>query len=154
MNETLQFRLCTAELILPLRARILRDGKSAETARFAEDHSEGTVHYCVHSGSLVIACLSLIPRESQTDNVFQLRGMAVEASWQTRGIGTRLLGFAEQDIHSRYGGAIIWCNVRKVAIPFYAKAGYRIVSEPFDIPGIGLHVVMQKQLVPEAIQPF
>lgn len=148
MDNAIQFRLCSAEHILSLRARILRDGRHVDTARFAEDNFNETRHYCVDAGPVAIACLSLIRRESTGAWVFQLRGMAVETSWQKRGMGQRLLRYAEQDIRRLHNKTVIWCNVRNMAIPFYTKAGYSIISEPFEIAGIGPHVVMQKNVSP------
>ncbi len=46
------------------------------------------------------------------------------------------------------GGTELWCNARMAAVGFYRRAGFEVVSEEFDVPGIGAHVVMTRP-VPE-----
>jgi hypothetical protein len=36
----------------------------------------------------------------------------------------------------------LWCNARQAAVPFYAKNGWHVQGQPFDIPKIGPHFVM------------
>ena len=52
---------------------------------------------------------------------------------------------AEAFVHEQ-GGRVAWFNARRAAEGFYAHMGYRTVSEEFDVPGIGPHVVMEKRL--------
>ncbi len=40
---------------------------------------------------------------------------------------------------------LVWCNARVVAVPFYAKQGWEIVSEVFDIPTVGPHRAMLRR---------
>ncbi|MGI8983191.1 MAG: GNAT family N-acetyltransferase, partial [Acidimicrobiales bacterium] len=40
------------------------------------------------------------------------------------------------------GGAELWCNARMSAVGFYLRAGFEVVSDEFDVAGIGAHVVM------------
>ena len=70
----------------------------------------------------------------------QLRGMAVLDLAQGRGIGSRMLCEVHH-LASIYGWHL-WCNARQNAVPFYAKNGWRIQGEPFDIPKIGTHFAM------------
>ncbi|MDQ4090113.1 MAG: GNAT family N-acetyltransferase, partial [Actinomycetota bacterium] len=44
------------------------------------------------------------------------------------------------------GGSELWCNARMAAVGFYRRAGFEVVSEEFDVPGIGAHVVMTKPM--------
>ncbi|MBG31354.1 MAG: hypothetical protein CMI31_15360 [Opitutae bacterium] len=39
----------------------------------------------------------------------------------------------------------IWCNARLAAIPLYKRLGFEEVGQPFDIPGIGPHLVMRSK---------
>jgi predicted GNAT family N-acyltransferase len=39
-------------------------------------------------------------------------------------------------------GALLWCNARKGAVPFYARQGWKILGEEFDIPTAGPHFKM------------
>ncbi len=68
--------------------------------------------------------------------------MATEPSLQRRGVGRALLTACIDHVTSQ-GGGELWANARLPAVDFYARAGFEVVSEQFDIPGIGPHVVMR-----------
>lgn len=74
----------------------------------------------------------------------QLRQMAVASSMQGKGVGSRLLLFAESVAKERHFGYIC-LHARKVAIGFYKKHDYIIVSDEFTEVGIA-HFEMLKQL--------
>jgi GNAT superfamily N-acetyltransferase len=73
---------------------------------------------------------------------WRVRAMATAPQARGRGAGTlvleALLGHA-----STHGARRIWCNARHPARSFYERAGLRVVSEVFEIPGIGPHFVME-----------
>ena len=64
----------------------------------------------------------------------QLRGMAVDGAHQGRGVGGALLSAVADALSGP-----LWCNARLRAVPFYARHGWHITSERFDIAGIGPH---------------
>ena len=41
---------------------------------------------------------------------------------------------------------VIWCNARIKAVPFYKREGFKIIGDEFDIPNIGPHYLMAKNL--------
>ena len=49
---------------------------------------------------------------------FQLRGMATSEKFQKKGLGKRLMKYAEQILKSE-GVDVIWCNARTTATVFY-----------------------------------
>jgi ribosomal protein S18 acetylase RimI-like enzyme len=62
-----------------------------------------------------------------------------------RGIGTALLHTCLD--HAReHGGGRVWCNARTPAIGLYARAGFAVEGEEFELPGIGPHVLMSREL--------
>jgi ribosomal protein S18 acetylase RimI-like enzyme len=76
---------------------------------------------------------------------WRIRGMATEARARGRGAGTAVLA-ALLD-HARAEGArTVWCTVRTNARSLYERAGFRTVSQEFELPDIGPHVVMQLAL--------
>lgn len=77
-----------------------------------------------------------------TPGSWRIRGMATAPHARGRGVGSKLLaGLVE---HARTAGASrVWCNARTPARSLYERAGFRAVSEEFDIPGIGPHFVME-----------
>ncbi|HVM13278.1 MAG TPA: GNAT family N-acetyltransferase, partial [Egibacteraceae bacterium] len=76
---------------------------------------------------------------------WRLRGMATDADVRGTGFGAALLGGCVEHVVAE-GGAELWCNARLSAVGFYRRAGFEVLSEEFDVPGIGLHVVMARAL--------
>ncbi len=72
---------------------------------------------------------------------WRLRGMATDADVRGAGFGADLLGAGVAHVATT-GGRELWCNARVAAVGFYRRAGFEVVSEEFEVPGIGLHVVM------------
>jgi GNAT superfamily N-acetyltransferase len=133
--------------ILELRHAVLRPGRPLETARFDGDLDADTIHLAaVRQGSgEVVGCATLLPRPWNDRAAWQLRGMATRADLVRRGIGAAMLRAAERIARDR-GAALLWCNARLGAVPFYASGGWRVVSEEFDVEGIGPHHVMVREL--------
>ncbi len=134
-------RVAVAE-ILPLRHRILRAGLPFETACFDGDHDATARHYAACSGDEPACCLSLLRSDWEGRPAWQLRGMATAQDLQGRGLGRRLLEMAVAEARHDDPGRVFWCNARTSAIGFYEKLGWRVMSEPFDVPTAGPHVKM------------
>lgn len=73
-----------------------------------------------------------------------MKQVAVEPSWQQKGIGKMLVEAAE-DYARESGYDIIFCHARETAVPFYLKRGYEISGAPFTEVTIP-HVYMEKRL--------
>jgi predicted GNAT family N-acyltransferase len=142
MPPEITCRRVAVETILPLRHRILRPGRPAETARFDGDLDAGTRHSAAFLGEEPVACLTLMPSEWEGRPAWQLRGMATDSRQQGRGLGRQLFESAAIDAGRAEPGRVFWCNARLSAVGFYEKLGWRVVSEPFDVPGVGPHVKM------------
>jgi len=136
------FRRAALAEILPLRHRVLRPGLPLADAAFDGDDEPDTRHAGGFAPDGVVACLSLMRRPLDGRPAWQLRGMAVRPDLLRRGLGRALLAHAERALHEEVGPALLWCNARVAAAPFYERLGWSIVSAPFDIPGVGSHVRM------------
>src|SRR5882672_1589828 len=44
------------------------------------------------------------------------------------------------------GAQLLWCNVRTAAIPFYKRAGFRVIGALWHDPDTGLHTAMHRLL--------
>ncbi len=134
-----------AEETLPLRLAVLRPGLPRESAIFAEDSR--AVHFGAFSESVLVGIASLhqenLPNEARIG--WRLRGMASAENTQRQGIGSAVLRACENYVVAR-GGTVLWCNARKDAAAFYARNGFTIVGEEFEIPTAGPHFVMWKAL--------
>jgi GNAT superfamily N-acetyltransferase len=76
---------------------------------------------------------------------WRVRGMAALPQERGRGAGTAILHALLDHARSNGAGAA-WCNVRTPARGLYERAGFEVVSEQFDMPDIGPHVVMRMAL--------
>ena len=89
-------------------------------------------------GCCILTCL--------TEDIVQLRQMAVDTAQQQNGIGTLLLSFAEATAVQK-GYTTLMMHARDPVLPFYQKCGYSISGEPFVEVGISHHKML-KQLSP------
>ena len=96
----------------------------------------------------MIGCASVY-KESHPDfklrQSWRIRGMAVLDDYRNQNLGKKLLQSCIN--HSiQHKADVIWCNARIKAVPFYKREGFKIIGDEFDIPGIGPHYLMFKNL--------
>lgn len=142
--ESVSAVLVAAEVIRPLRWRVLRPDQPFAEAVYPGDDAPDTFHVAVRSGGDVLACASFY-REPAPDGRegWRLRGMA--SATPGRGYGSTALTFGLAEVQRR-GGRLVWCNARLPAVPFYQRHGFTVTSAEFEIPPIGRHVVMERVL--------
>jgi GNAT superfamily N-acetyltransferase len=76
---------------------------------------------------------------------WRVRGMATEPEARGRGAGTAVR--AALIAHARANGAtLVWCNARVRAVTLYERAGFRAVSDEFEVDRIGPHYRMELPL--------
>ncbi|MFZ2957972.1 MAG: GNAT family N-acetyltransferase [Candidatus Ozemobacteraceae bacterium] len=112
-------------------------GSQGETGSQIAAASLGDARSNIAAGSQIVGGKSLKPGEPEP--AWQLRGMAVSASYQGGGIGRSLLHYAETELAAASPVRLWWCNARVSALPFYQKLGWTIASGEFSVDGIGLH---------------
>lgn len=96
-------------------------------------------------GDVLIAVGLIGPEPESGVGSWRVRGMATEPASRGRGCGTAVLE-ALLD-HARANGArTVWCTVRTPARPLYERAGFRALSDEFEIPDIGPHFAMELAL--------
>lgn len=130
--------------VRPLRLEILRPGQPPPAALYPGDDDQTTVHAAAFEGGCVVGIASLYaePRAGGPEPAWRLRGMATADKFRGKGVGRALLQFCVEEVAAR-GGGELWCNARTGAAGFYQRHGFEVVSEPFEIDGIGSHVVMR-----------
>lgn len=135
------------EETLPLRSRVLRPGKALEECIFPTDTIEGAFHLGGFVADQLVVIATFFP-DCHSDfgaGGFKLRGMATDPDFSGRGYGAELIKFAVKTLRSA-NGSYIWCNARSSAVVFYQKLGFELISGEFEIPGVGPHFNMIKQL--------
>ena len=140
-----QCRRVAAAAIYDLRMRVIIAGTDRDTVVFEGDDAPDTIHYGWYAPNLV-CCASLMMSSWDGESAYQLRGMATEPPLQGKGYGACLLHGIESDIAANEPVRILWCNAREHAAGFYEKGGWIRAGEPFDIPGVGPHQKLFKQL--------
>jgi GNAT superfamily N-acetyltransferase len=132
---------------IAVRWPILRPGFPRETAVFDGDDAATTLHFGAFDGGTLVgvASIYLVPFPPHPDAApaFQLRGMATLPEVRGRHFGEALLAACVAAARER-GAALLWCNARTSAAKFYAKNGWQIVGEEFDIPTVGPHFRMRR----------
>lgn len=147
-NNNIEIKKITSKTSYIVRHPVLRPGKPIESCRFEGDDLDSTTHYGLFDNENLCAVASIFTSKSALvphSNQFQLRGMAVLEHQQGKGFGADLL----QHIFKEYvqnEQIAIWFNARIIAVPFYEKQGCKVISEGFEIEGIGTHFVMLFQL--------
>ena len=126
---------------LNLRYEVLREGLPRGSEHYPGiDEDRRTRFLCAYEGGILIGCSTL-----QVDNRdgcdYRIRGMAVAPEFRNMGIGTGIVRELQRYAADRGSG--IWCNARIKAVPMYERCGFEIVSEVFEIEGIGLHYYME-----------
>jgi predicted GNAT family N-acyltransferase len=133
--------------ILQLRHDILRPGRPLITALFDADTWETTRHFGAYSTlghQRLVGCVSFHKVPFYSEPAFQLRGMAVQAKVQGKGVGQALLARTIDSLAESFSVHLFWCNARESAVGFYTKQGWVVVSEQWEIPDVGLHCRMTK----------
>jgi GNAT superfamily N-acetyltransferase len=141
-------REISAEATFIVRHPVLRAGKPVESCHFEGDELATTKHFGLFVENQVAGVVSIFKNPSafsDTDEQYQLRGMAILESHQKKGYGEALLQYVENYLKS-HKAQTIWFNARLAAIGFYKKLGYSITGKPFEIGDIGIHYTMFKEL--------
>ncbi len=100
---------------------------------------------CFHpKQSVLLGCCMLTPID---ENIVQLRQMAVVEKYQHRGIGKKLVRFAEGEARQS-GFATIIAHARKPAVPFYERSGFIKEGEEFTEVTLP-HFLVKKTLGPQ-----
>lgn len=132
-----------------LRRRVLRDGRPDSNVDFAQDRVDGAFHLAAYSADdpgRVIGVASFFPEDSvyrPSAVAWRLRGMAVDAGWQGRGVGAALLDHAVERLRAE-GVQVLWAHGRDSAQRFYERHGWVVLGDGFTTDDTQLphHIVL------------
>jgi GNAT superfamily N-acetyltransferase len=123
-----------------LRQAVLRPHQSLEEMHASEPERAYAVG--AFDGDRLVAVGLIGPDPDANAGSWRVRGMATDAPSQGRGFGTAVLAALLE--HARAEQARrVWCTVRTPARSLYERAGFRVLSDEFEIPQIGPHFVME-----------
>lgn len=134
----------------PIRQQVLTPDHDLQKSKFENDEDEDI---SFHLGAFIESQLVSVASFYYDRNTnfadlhqYQLRGMATLPEFQGQGLSSELLNMAFPVIKQNFC-TLLWCNARVTAIGFYEKVGFKTFStEPFEIEGIGMHVLMFKNI--------
>lgn len=144
-----QLKNTTADVIIPLRAKVLRPGLPLEKSGYPQDSLDTTFHICALVNQNVASCGTFVSAVTgffpNAKNPYQLRGMATDPKYQGQKLGQKIIQEGEKILKEKKS-ELLWMNARVSAIPFYEKCGYQQIGEVFDIPDVGPHIIMFRHL--------
>jgi GNAT superfamily N-acetyltransferase len=131
-----------------LRMSVLRSNEPVDGPMYPLEEDPATAHFAALAGDRVLAVGSVMPDGHPHDpspGDWRVRGMATLPEWRGQGLGARVLAALEAQAR-REGGRRLWCNARVGARSFYERAGMAAEGGEYEIPGIGMHLLMSKPL--------
>lgn len=136
------------EAVIGVRHQMLREGQPRHSCYYPEDRYKNTVHFAAKLNNEVIGCTSVY-KESHPDfslrQSWRIRGMAVLNVFQRQSVGSDLLKACINHAIS-HKADVIWCNARSNVVKFYKCAGFKVIGDEFEIPNIGPHFLLAKNL--------
>lgn len=138
-----------ADAVRGVRGIVLRPGRPPEENVYPGDDEPDTAHFGVFADEAMFGAASIFrqpPLGSKNAYAWRIRGMAVLPERRGLGYGQLLLR-ACLDHAARYGARLVWCNARAPAVSLYARAGFVIEGEEFELPGLGRHYLMKKRII-------
>jgi predicted GNAT family N-acyltransferase len=148
--QALPCQIVDAADVRPLRHLVLRTGRPFSTCTWDGDDSPETRHFAIRDDDAVVAIGSLYHCSHNEwapgSASWQLRGMASHPEHRGTGLGAQILQVIVTFCRDDLGGELVWCNARKVAEAFYHRYGFETMTPVFEIPNVGPHVVMRKNL--------
>lgn len=145
----MEVRIISSEETRPLRFKVLWQHKANEESCVIDiDNSSGAIHVGAFEGENLISVASLFPMTNDAldyKRQYRLRAMASDPEFRGKGAGREVVLFAIDLLRSQ-GYDILWCDARKIALGFYEKLGFAILSGWYDVPEIGPHKLMAYEL--------
>jgi GNAT superfamily N-acetyltransferase len=125
----------------PLRHAVLRPHEAIEA--LSAEEPTGAFAAGVDAGGELVSVGFVAP--DGRSGGWRIRGMATAPAARGKGAGSAVLEALLA--HAAASGAKrVWCNARTPARSLYERAGFRAVSDEFELPDIGPHFVMERML--------
>ena len=146
-NPEYSIKEISARQTWPVRHPVLRKGRPLEEVYMQADEAPTTFHLGVYYKKELVGVASFM-EDTHPDfegKQARLRGMAVLPDYRKKGLAGLLLKKGENLLRQK-DKDLLWFNARIVALSFYKKMGYQTIGSEFDIPLVGPHYVMKKNL--------
>jgi GNAT superfamily N-acetyltransferase len=131
-----------------LRKAVLRPHEPGDGPMYPLEDDHATAHYAALADGRVLSVGSVMADahpHDPADGDWRVRGMATLPELRGQGLGAGVLAALEAHAHG-HGARRAWCNARIGARSFYERAGWVVEGVEYEIPGIGMHLLMSKPL--------
>lgn len=130
----------TYQEAVKMREEVLRKPLGLKWSEHDFDAEDTSFHLGAFLGNKLIGTLILRPRGK---NKVQMRQVAIAPEYQSQGIGSILVRFAE-DFAVMNGFSTMTAHARESALQFYLKLDYQVVGEKFTEVGIPHYEIIKK----------
>ncbi|AFZ42268.1 GCN5-related N-acetyltransferase [Halothece sp. PCC 7418] len=118
---------------------VMEQGISAEIE--TDEWENHSTHYLAGDGEKALATARSRLINNQTAKIERV---AVLKEARSQGVGTELMRYILQEIHSYSNIQTIKLGSQNSAIPFYEKLGFQVIGEEYLDAGIPHHLMMQR----------
>lgn len=129
-----------------IHAWVVDDGKIVSVGRSHLIPSDCDGSQADHSGPDAVTCPAFDGLNDSTRPAIQIRQMGTINAYRRNGHARCIIDALESASRSEFAAKYGFLQAREHAIPFYLNSGWLIIGDRFDIPGIGIHATMTKQL--------
>ena len=133
--KTISYQSDTYQKVLLLRNKILRNPLGLKLTKEDTAQDKDEIIIAAFDADRIVGCVQLRPIDKHR---IKLRQMAVEHQYQRRGMGLKLVKFAEQVAINKQFDTIV-LHARKTAVGFYTKMAYQKDSDIFTEVGLPHH---------------
>ena len=141
----IESKLIQSNLTHKIRLSVLWPHKNTSNCFLAEDNLKDTFHVGTFLKDELVSIGTFICQNNiifdENDKQYRLRAMATKKKYQGISMGSKLIIFAKNELIKRKV-KLLWCDARKIAIPFYENLGFKSQGEFYHIPKIGPHKLM------------
>jgi len=134
----------------PLRHAVLRPHQSLDALAAHEPPGAYAVGAFADDDRLI--AVGFVGPDGTAPGGWRVRGMATRSDARGQGAGRAILA-ALVHYAGAHGATRVWCNARTPARSLYERAGFAVVSEEFELPEIGPHLVMELRDPAESQRP-
>lgn len=137
------------EEIQQLRNEVLWPHKTFENCILETDRLSTTFHFGVKVKGLTVATVTLQQEGSsklRQEKQYRLRAMAVREGYRGQGYGDAIVEAGLNHLRE-LGVEVVWCDARVAALNFYRRLHFNELEEEYEIPIIGMHRFMWKELI-------
>lgn len=149
MKNFVDIKKVPVEEIKALRFKVLWPHLSGEEAcEIQADRAEGTFHLAAYLDGKVVGTSTFIidvNPKFEEKNQYRLRAMATDPAIRGFGVGAKIIRAAEEELRKQ-NVKLLWCDARLMATGFYEKLNFKIKGQVYQVPKIGPHKLMFKDL--------